>query len=208
MQARYLIPLALAALSSLPLHAQNLVVNGDFENGQGTAFYATPPWYNGGAGLNQGTGARSDKGPVITGSFSAIVSDRYNAVEGKFGSLAHTQKTTHTIKAGDSFTLSYDWRPADKNWQTNRDTVRFVLYATFDNRMGGPVVWTFEHTSEFYRGNIEMGKDVFAISSVVTKEAVGKNLFILFHGMDTVDGVEGSIHWARVDNIVVEISKK
>lgn len=208
MKECYLLPLALSALSPVSLFAQNLVVNGDFEDGKGTAFYATTGWYNRGAGLNQGTTARIDKGVVIAGSFSATVSDRYNSVEGKFGPVVHAQKTTHTIKAGNTFTLTYDWRPVDSFWQTGRDTVRFVLYATFDNRMGGPVVWSSELTSDFYRGDITLGKNVSAISSVVNPEAVGKALFVMFYGLDTVDGVEGSTHYARVDNIVVEVSKK
>jgi hypothetical protein len=208
MQTRYLISLALSSLSSASLFAQNLVVNGDFEDGTGTAFYATTGWYNCGVGLKQGTTARTDKGAVITGFFSATINDRYNSVEGKFGPVVHSQKTKYVIKAGDSFTLTYDWRPADSYWQTGRDTVRFVLYATSDDRMAGPVVWSSEHTSDLYRGSIDLGKNVFAISSVVKTEAVGKALFINFYGVDTVDGVEGSHHYARVDNIVVEVSKK
>lgn len=49
----------LTALSAISAHAENLVKNGDFESGDGLAFYQTPPWYNRGKGSNQAHNARS-----------------------------------------------------------------------------------------------------------------------------------------------------
>lgn len=197
----------LFAMSSVALQAENLVVNGDFETGAGTAFYQTPPWYNCGTGLNQGAGARIDQG-AITGSYSAPVSDRYITEEKKLGPLAHVQKTKYLIQAGDSFSLSYDWRPADEWWQKATDTVRFVLYATADNKVGGAKVWSSELTSDFFRAQPSGAMSVSATSSVVPPEAVGKILLVMFYGVDTVNGgKDNTPHWARVDNIEVAAIK-
>ncbi len=194
----------LFALSSVTLQAENLVVNGDFETGQGTAFYQTPPWYNAGTGLNQGTSARTDQAGVITGSFSATVSDRYITAESKLGPVAHVQKTKYIIQEGDSFTLSYEWRPADEYWQRATDTVRFVLFATANDKVGGLKVWSSELTSDFFRAKPSAAMAVSATSSVVDPEAVGRSLFVMFYGVDTVNGgTDGTPHWARVDNIEV-----
>ncbi len=198
----------LCALSSVALHAENLVVNGDFESGEGNAFYATPPWYNRGTGFNQGTNARSDQGAVIAGSFSATVNDRYDSETGKFGPVVHVQKTKHMIEAGDSFTLSYEWRPADTYWQRSADTVRFVLYATANDNAGGEVVWSAELTSEFFTRKLESTLPVSETTEVVNAEAVGHSLFVMFYGLDTKDNGSGVAHWARVDNIEVEVLKK
>lgn len=194
----------LFALSPVALQAENLVVNGDFETGNGTAFYQTPGWYNCGTGLNQGTSARTDQGGAITGSYSATVSDRYITAESKFGPVTHVQKTNYTIQEGDSFPLSYEWRPADEYWQRAQDTVRFVLFATVNDKVGGAKVWSSELTSDFFKGNPSGVMAVSATSSVVDPEAVGRALFVMFYGVDTVNGgKDNTPHWARVDNIEV-----
>jgi hypothetical protein len=199
----------LTALSSVTVQAENLVRNGDFETGKGNAFFASPPWYNRGTGLNQGTNARSDQGAVITGSSSAIVSDRYVTEGDKLGPSAHVQKTDHTIQEGDSFTVSYEWRPADRFWQRSTDTVRFVLYATANDKLAGPVVWSSELTSEFFEGNITNVTSVFETSSVVSADAAGSHLFVMFYGVDTVNGgTDGTPHFARVDNIEIKAISK
>lgn len=202
----------LIILTTIAVHAgkpeDNLVVNGDFESGEKPAFYGTMPWYNCGTGLNQGTNARSSEGTVISGAFSAIVNDRYNIADAKFGPIAHTQKTKHTIEEGDSFSLSYQWLPADRFWQTTRDTVRFVLYATDNDKIGGTKVWTAEFNAGFFRGTIGAPMSVQETTDVVNEEAVGKTLFVQFYGLDTVDGETGSPHFARVDDIVVTVQSK
>lgn len=200
---------ALIALSSVAAQAEepkNLVENGDFETGTGKAFYETPPWYNWGKGLNQGTSARLDESAVIDGSFSASVNDRCSVAEGKYtANVCFNQKTKYIIRQGDSFSFSYYWFPADTYWQTSRDTIRFVLFATADDKMSGPVVWSSEHLSDFFKGSIRSAMAVRQTSSVVTPEAVGKVLFVQFHGLDTVDGETGNWHYARVDNVVVSV---
>ena len=196
-----------AALSSVTLHAQNLVTNGDFESGSGTAFYQTPPWYNCGAGFNQGANARSDKGAVITGDYSAAVIDRYNTTENKGGPVCYVQKTNYKIEKGDSFALSYSWRPADKYWQASKDTVRFVLFATANDKVGGSVIWSSELTSDFYTGKAGAPMAVTATTDVVNDEAVGAVLFVKFYGIDTGDSESGEPHWALVDNIEVSAVK-
>jgi hypothetical protein len=196
----------LLALSPVALQAENLVVNGDFETGNGTAFWQAPGWYNCGTGLNQGTGARTDEGGVIiTGIYSAVVNDRYVTDEAKFGSLAHAQTTKYIIQDGDSFSLSYEWRPADQWWQRSQDTIRFVLFATANDKLGGAKVWSSELTSDFFKDKPSGVMAVSATSSVVDPEAVGRVLFVMFYGVDTVNGgKDNTPHWAVVDNIEVK----
>lgn len=193
-----------AVLASAFAHAENLVDNGDFESGDGTAFFKTPPWYNRGEGLNQGTNARSAEGAVITPAYSASVNDRYQTTAGKFGPIVYAQKTSHIIQAGDSFSLIYEWRPADKHWQKSTDTIRFVLYATENDKLGGPVVWSSELTSDLFKGDFSSVMLVEQKSDVVDEFAVGKALFVMFYGLDTDDSETGSTHWARVDNIEIQ----
>jgi hypothetical protein len=205
MKSQTLATCLLTSLWSTAVHADNLVKNGDFETGEGNAFYETTGWYNLGTGLNQGAPARSDKGEVIAGTYSASVNDRYVTEERKFGPTAHVQKTAHIIRDGDSFSVVYEWRPADEFWQRATDTIRFVLYATSDNKSGGPVVWSSELTSDVYGGNTTNNKQVLQTSEVVNGDAVGQNLFVMFYGVDTRNGGnDSSPHWARVDNIEVE----
>lgn len=195
----------LATLSVFTAHAQNVVKNGDFETGKGNEFYSTTGWYNRGTGLNQGAPARTDTGSVITGTHSASVNDRYVTDGGKFGPTAHAQKTDHVIKDGDSFVLTYEWRPADEYWQRSTDTIRFVLYATANNKVSGPVVWSSEFTSGFFKGNPNNVMQVSETTEPVNADAVGGNLFVMFYGVDTANGgLDGTPHWARVDNIEVK----
>lgn len=198
---------ALAALPYVSGQSENLVINGDFEAGKGTTFYSTPPWYNRGKGFNQGANARSHTDTVIAGSYSATINDRYDSAGSVFGPLAHSQNTGYIIKEGDVFSLSYDWRPVNEYWQINRDTVRFVLYATADDKPGGPVVWSSVHTSDFFKNSVRIAKSVMQTSSVVGSAAVGRKLIINFYGLDTVDGVNGNPHYARVDNIAVTVDR-
>lgn len=196
------------ALSALPLSAvepENLVENGDFQTGNGNQFYAITGWYNCGTGLNQGASARTDTGPGLPGEFSATINDRFDSANNKFGPTAHSQRTKHVIQAGDAFSLSYDWRPADEFWQKRRDIVRFVLFATEDNNLSGPRVWSETLDSDFFFGRHTEIKFVSQETKVVPAAAVGKRLFILFHGLDTEDGTTGNTHYARVDNIKVSL---
>lgn len=199
---------AAIVLASLRLGAdtpQNLVTNGDFESGANVSFWGTPGWYNLGKGLNQGTGARSEKN-VIAGAYSAGVSDRYDAAKKEFTGLAHSQITTHIIQPGDTYTLSFDWRPVDDYWQRNRDTVRFIVYATDDDTLRGQVVWSAVVTSDFFRQPLGTVKTVVDELPVVGAAAHGKKLLLTFHGIDTVDGVSGSPHFAKVDNIFLTLT--
>jgi hypothetical protein len=201
---------AACALITSPLFAaesQNLIRNGDFEAGKDTRFYATPPWYNRGAGLNQGANARSDRNVITRGQYSAVVNDRYDSTKPAFGGLAHSQNTDYIIQEGDVFFLSYDLHPVDSYWQAKRDSVRFVLYATSDNKLGGPMVWSSVLTSDFFSGSISIPKAVVQQTESINPAAVGRKLFLVFHGLDTVDGTAGSTHYARVDNIAVTAGK-
>lgn len=198
----------ISALLVLPLSAhaqQNLVTNGDFETGSSPLFWGTPGWYNRGKALNQGVPARSDK-VIITGTFSAGITDRYDAATSSFISLAHSQITTHIIQPGDVYTLSFDWRPFDEYWQRGRDTVRFIVYATEDDTLGGKVVWSAVVTSGFFRQPMGTVKSVIEELPSVSEAAHGKKLMLTFHGLDTVDGVNGNTHYARVDNIALVLS--
>lgn len=201
MKASILKACLLIALPSAAHCAENLVVNGDFETGTGNAFYQTPPWYNCGAGLNQGANARVDTGAVITGTHSATVIDRYNTTDDKPGPIAYVQKTKHTIQEGDSFALSYEWRPSDEYWQRAKDTIRFVLFATGNDKLSGQKVWSSVLTSDFLRSKPGSIQAVAQTSEVVNADAVGRELFIMFYGLDTGDSETGEPHWARVDNI-------
>lgn len=198
----------LCLLTALPLWAgqsANLVTNGDFETGTSNFFWGTPGWYNLGKGLRQDLNARTDKSVITSGSFSAGVNDRYDAANKKYSALAHSQITKHIIQPGDVFTLSYDWHPVDQYWQTNRDTVRFVLFATNDDTLGGKVVWSVELMSDFFRQPVGTVKSVVQELPPLPEAAAGRKLMLVFHGIDTEDGVNGSTHFARVDNISITV---
>jgi hypothetical protein len=205
-----LLLIATCALAATPLcsaAADNLVANGDFENGKDNAFHSTSNWYNIGEGLRQDYNARTNMGVLMSGFFAATVNDRYDSAAKKFGPVAHSQKTGYAVKEGDIFTLNYAWRPYDYNWQPERDTIRFVLYATSDDKVRGPVLWSSTLTSDFFKGSINVAKVVSQKTTPVTAAAAGKKLFVVFHGIDTVDGVKGETNFARVDNIVVTSSR-
>lgn len=195
----------IAILTSVADAQQNLVTNGDFETGSSTFFWGTPGWYNRGKAFNQGVAARSDKNS-IAGGYSAGVTDRYDAAKSEFTSLAHSQITTHLIQPDDCYILSFDWRPLDEYWQRNRDTVRFIVYATADDTLGGAVVWSAVVTSDFFRQPLGTVKTVVEELPCVNTAAHGKKLMIAFHGLDTVDGVNGNPHFAKVDNIVLSLN--
>jgi hypothetical protein len=184
---------------------QNLIRNGDFQAGSGVQFYAVQDWYNHGKGRRQDLNARTDAGFGMPGEFAATINDRYDAAAGKFGPTAHVQKTEHVIRPGDAFALSYVWRPADENWQKRRDTVRFVLFATEDDTLAARVVWSVVLTSDFFLGDIRSMKFVTQETDPVPPAAVGKKLIVTFFGVDTEDGIGGSTHFARVDDIVVSV---
>jgi hypothetical protein len=200
---------ALAA-SSLVAAApvENLVTNGNFEAGKGLEFYNTTGWYNCGRGTRQDLKARTDSDVLMYGIYAATVNDRYDAANKQYDLIAFSQRTGHSVKEGEVFTLNYVWRPFETYWQMSRDTIRFVLFATSDDKMYGPVVWSSTHDSDFFIGSPDVVKVVSQKTSPVTAAAAGKRLFVIFHGIDTVDGVEGATHFARVDNIVITVNGK
>ncbi len=183
----------------------NLVTNGDFETGGGTTFDTTPGWYNMGKSQNQDSKARSNT-LAHGGSYSATISDRYDIETGAFSWVAHCQKTTYTIKEGDSFAISYFWRPSDIGWQRGRDNVQFVLFATDNNTLAGNAVWSATLVSGNFPGNdIKIWKNVEARTGVVSPLAVGKTLFVSFYGFDR-GGLSSDAGYARVDDIVVTVA--
>jgi hypothetical protein len=210
MKATFLLASFALAASSLAAAApaDNLVTNGNFEDGKGLQFYATTGWYNCGKGTRQDLNARTDSDVLMYGVYAATVNDRYDAANKQYSLLVHSQRTAYSVKEGDVFTINYVWRPFETYWQMSRDTIRFFLYATSDDKMNGPVVWSSTHDSEFFVGSPDVVKPVSQKTSPVTAAAAGKRLFVVFHGVDTVDGVEGATHFARVDNIVVTVSGK
>jgi hypothetical protein len=200
--------LCICALSTIPVWATqsaNLVNNGDFETGTANFFWGTPGWYNMGKGKKQDLNARSERPPIIAGRYSVGVNDRYDAGSKEHSALAHSQITKHIIQPGDVFTLSYDWFPLDQFWQNARDTVRFTLFATSDDTLGGKVVWSVELDSDFYRQALGTVKSVVQELPVVPEIAVGRKLMFMFHGIDTVDGVNGNTHFAKVDNVSITV---
>jgi hypothetical protein len=200
--------ICLCTLSALPVWAAqsaNLVSNGDFETGTANFFWGTPGWYNMGKGKKQDVNGRSDKSTIIAGNYSAGVNDRYDAASKERSSVVHSQVTRHIIQPGDVFTLSYDWQPLDQFWQTARDTIRFTLFATSDDTLGGKVVWSVDLDSDFFRQSPGTVKAVVHELSPVPDAAVGRKLMLAFHGLDTVDGVNGNTHYARVDNVSITV---
>jgi hypothetical protein len=65
------------------------------------------------------------------------------------------------------------------------------------------VLWSSVLTSDFFLGVITTPKRVTQETAVVSDAAAGRKLMVCFHGLDTEDGAGGTIHFARVDNIVV-----
>lgn len=198
----------ICALTALPLWAgqsANLITNGDFETGTSNFFWACPGWYNVGKGMRQDLNARSDKNVITSGAYSAGVNDRYDGAKKEYSALVHGQLTKHIIQPGDVFTVSYNWHPVDQYWQTGRDTVRFVLYATVDDTVGGKIVWSVDLISDFFRQPLGTVKSVVQELAPVPDSAVGRKLMLAFHGIDTVDGVNGSTHYAKVDDIAITV---
>jgi hypothetical protein len=181
----------------------NLLTNGDFETGGGGTFDETPGWYNRGQGDKQDSRARTNT-MAHGGSYSATVSDRYDVAKSAFSWVAHCQKTTYTIKAGDSFSVSYFWRPVDSGWQLGRDNVQFVLFSTDNNTVGGNLLWSSTLTSGNFAGaDLTVWKSVSDQTSVVAPASVGKALFVCFYGVDRGKILSTDVGYARVDDIVV-----
>lgn len=189
-----------AALPLASLSAQNIVTNGDFETGTGTAFNVTPPWYNRGVGLNQTSAARSNNNNLGASTFNAVINDRYDTVTPAFGTVAHSQNTGYTIQSGDYFAVSYDWRDA-ADWQQARDFVRVVLFATTNNALGGPIAWSVTLDSPLST-LVTTWESVSTQTTVVNEAAVGRPLFINFFGVDN-GGLSATTGFARVDNVTV-----
>jgi hypothetical protein len=193
---------SLTTFSSLSAET-NLVTNGDFETGTGKTFEETSGWYNRGRGANQKANARST-GFAHGGSCSALVSDRYDNAKSAFLGAAHCQKTSYAIKAGDSFVVSYFWRPVDSGWQLGRDNIEFALFATDNNTVGGTVVWSALLRSENFSGlDLADWKNVSDQSTVATAAAVGKTLFVCFYGVDRGKILSKDTGYALVDDIEV-----
>jgi hypothetical protein len=206
------LPLLIASaslfLASLTLASANIIRNGDFELGTGEGdrlnFNQTSHWFNrateGTMEQAQGRVARrltSDRRGVE--NFSAVINDRRGAV------IQHLQRTEYTVRAGDTFSLSYEWRTGE-DWDRNRDRLRFVLFATDTDTLRGTILWevtleapipprpfTWEMVEQSTRGN------------AVPASADGRILFLAFYGYDpqgtpTPAGVTG---FGRVNNIVL-----
>lgn len=206
----------LALMSPLATaQAVNLIENGTFEAGPGQAsavqFISTPGWYNWGQGLNQRANARSDANPLPGSRYSAVINDRYNFEAGpslfsraQFGPLVHTQKTGHVIRAGESFQVSYEWAGAYR-WNLTRNEVRFVLFATNTDTLGGEVVWSEVFDSGVHAGREGAWKKVSHTGRVVNPAAVGRTLFVAFFGVQDGTSLSAQPGFARVDNLEVKV---
>lgn len=203
--------LSLAGLcASFPLsgvHAQNLVRNGDFEGGTGKTFASTVGWYNRGT-QGEKSPVRNDSSPVDPAESPHFgqINDRYDITKSAFGPIAHNQKTAHVIQAGESFDLSYVWLGnGNAGWQRGRDIVRFMLFATSNDSLGGDVVWSSVLDSG-YAAQITTWQKVSQRSEVVASAAVGRRLFVTFYGVDS-QGLSETPGFGLLDNIVVQVSK-
>lgn len=210
-----LFSLLFVAGSSALAQRANLVSNGDFEAGPSGAetynFESTPGWYNWGQGLNQRTNARSNVSASRGSRYSAVISDRYNIDLGselfardQFGSVVHSQRTGHVIRTGDSFQLSYDWTTGYR-WDGLRGQVRFVLFATDNDALGGSVVWSEVFDSGRHGGREGDWRDVTLSGQPVPAAAAGRTLFVAFYGFLDAAALRNHPGYARVDNIVVTV---
>jgi hypothetical protein len=192
--------------------AQNLVTNGGFELGSGSgttrSFDVTTTWFNRGTGDQTQVARResTDTGSLFVGQ----INDRYDVVNATsdfdsaaFGPILHNYKTSYTIQTGDSFNFSYEWATAF-DWNLGLDEVRFVLFATDDDTLGGNVVWSSIHDSgtAAAAGTYET---VSQTSSTVTAAAANQALFVNLYGFQNNGALSGNTGFARVDNVNVSV---
>lgn len=199
-----------ASLALASLNAQNLVSNGGFETVTGSTPYTfaeLADWSNLGTGAAT-TGAAQVATPSMTGVNLGLVDNTYNRDGSSFGFRAHVQDTGYVIASGDSFNVSYDWRPSSANgsWGPS-DELRFILYATSDNTALGTQVW-IEIFDSGTQTTLNTEYSVSDTSEIVTSGAVGQNLFVNFYGLRKTGSVPttgGTAGYAGIDEISVSV---
>lgn len=192
------------------LQGQNfvsLVSNGDFETVTGSTPYTFAElvdWSN----LGTSASGAAQAANTMSGSIIGLSDNTYDRDGESFGLRAHVQNTGYTIVAGDSFDVSYTWRPssAAAGWGTS-DEIRFILYATNDDTALGTQVWS-EIFDSGTQTVLNANYIVNGTSSAVTSGAVGQNLFASFYGLRKTGSIPtqpSERGFAGVDEISVSV---
>ena len=89
-------------------------------------------------------------------------------------------------------------------WNNALDEVRFVLFATDTDTLGGNVVWSSVMDSGIRQVEDEF-ESVSDTSSIVSLEAVGQLLFLNIFGFQNDGAMSVNTGYARIDDITVSV---
>ena len=210
--------LCFVASSFVSLNAQVplTINNAGFESGTGSNttrnFNATDNWFNRGTDGTAEIARRlyDTTGTLASGDYVGQITDRYNVLDASsdfdsaaFGDAVHSNKTSYTISSGDYFNIGYVWHD-EFRWNNALDEVRFVLFATDTDTLGGNVVWSSVMDSGIRQVEDEF-ESVSDTSSIVSSEAVGQLLFLNIFGFQNDGAMSGNTGYARIDNITVSV---
>ena len=210
--------LCFVATSFISLNAQVplTINNAGFEYGTGTNttrnFNATDNWFNRGTDGTAEIARRvvDTTGTLANGDYVGQITDRYNVLtatsdfdSAAFGDAVHSNKTSYTISSGDYFDIGYVWQD-EFRWNNALDEVRFVLFATDDDTLGGNVVWSSVMDSGT-RQVEDAYESVSDTSTVVSSEAVGQTLYLNIFGFQNDGAMSGNTGYARIDDITVSV---
>ena len=210
--------LCFVATSFISLNAQIplTINNAGFESGTGSAntrnFNATDNWFNRGTDGTAEIARRvyDTTGTLASGDYVGQITDRYNVLtatsdfdSAAFGDAVHSNKTSYTISSGDYFNIGYVWQDHYR-WNAALDEVRFVLFATDTDTLGGNVVWSSVMDSGTQQLD-EIFESVSDTSSIVSSEAVGQTLFLNIFGFQNDGAMSGNTGYARIDDITVSV---
>jgi hypothetical protein len=210
--------LCLVATSFISLHAQiSLTINNaGFESGTGVNttrnFNATDNWFNRGTDGTAEIARRLEDttGLLASGDYVGQITDRYNVLtatsdfdSAAFGDSVHSNKTSYTISSGDYFEIGYVWMDQYR-WNDQLDEVRFVLFATDTDTLGGNVAWSSVMDSGIRQTDGEY-ESVSDTSTIVSSEAVGQTLFLNIFGFQNDGAMSGNTGYARIDDITVSV---
>ncbi|MCH7226875.1 sulfatase-like hydrolase/transferase [Haloferula sp. A504] len=167
--------------TTIPGSGTELLTNGGFESGSGTAFSATDSWTN--LGGDQSVNARNTTNPS-SGSYRGIVGNGSN------GPVSPSTDTGLTIQTGDAFTLSFQHAGA-LNWDLGADTITATLYYQDggDHTIGSITVTP---TQDFSTGYNSASTEIAA-----TAGSVGQSLWLRIESATA----ESSGEFASIDDV-------
>jgi hypothetical protein len=190
--------LALLATTGITC-AQTIIVGGDTLNGNfnspvGTGdvtFSGEPYWVNIGTGDNSSVFLKSNED--LDGTRNAVLAEDTSRLPGL--------DTGYTIKEGDVFSISYQWRDSFQ-WNDGGDQVKIRLFVTGNDTISGTQT---DLTSQLSGVRLVNNSYEFIDQDDIytaTASNAGKTLFL---ALDTQDGGGGADGFARVDDFELSV---